>query len=183
MFPLRFLVVLGLLAGPSVAAAQDRPAVDRDKLQTDLRELERYFIMDLRTSFWSEPSMHAPKIPEVVQRVKQLRRGDELRREAIALAMRHARVGDMVEGTNPAPSHVNQLHNRLYFAWTVLLESEVLRPGMPLQEAVQYLGEPTPLENGDVGWFYNSTIIYMTHPALLATVRDGRVQEFRHQRS
>jgi hypothetical protein len=174
LFALAFAAVL-----PAAAGAQDRPAVDRDKLQTDLRELEQYFIRDLRKSFWEEPSLNAPKIPDVVQRIKQLRHGEELRREAIALAMRHARIGDRVAEPNLAPSHDIQLYNRLSFAWVVLTELEVLHPGMSLQEAVQILGTPTPQENGELAWHYTWGMRYPVQPALFVTVKDGRIVTLR----
>jgi hypothetical protein len=170
MILLRTLFALAVAATlPAAAVAQGRPAVDREKLQADLRALEKWFLHD------SGQETQVPDTADLVRRLKQLRLGEELRREAIALAQRHARVE--APARQPGAIYVLEYRAlyRLDFAWTVLLELEVLHPGMTVHEAAQFLGQPGPLSNGQVVWCFPPNVIYAMQPALIATVRDGRV--------
>ena len=92
MFAPRCLFALGMTAVLSAASAgQEGRNPDRGNLQTDLRLLEKYFTMD-RGNQMRGPNSPLLVAPDIIGQVKRLPLGDELRREAIALAMRHARV-------------------------------------------------------------------------------------------
>jgi hypothetical protein len=181
MLTLRLLFAVGLLAGLSAAStAQDRPAVDRAKLQADLRALEKYYTQSLGDVPLSR-ELTLPKVSELVRRVKLLPEGDELRREAIALALRHAKVIDMASDRKADVTQYRRDHHRLYFAWALLVELNVLHPGMTVEEAVAILGPTTSVNAGDATWYYPSPM--HVNPVLHGQLKDGRIQLFKQGRA
>jgi hypothetical protein len=105
----------------------------------------------------------------------------EVRSRAIALARRHAKVGEV--GLTPdqteeqlagAGYRVYRLaHARLNFAWSVLLAAGELREGMSIEQFEEVLGPPTQVRPDTIEWLYNSPM--HVNPYLIADVEAGRV--------
>lgn len=176
MYRIGFAIGLLALLTAASSGQDDQKRAERAQLQADLRALEKYFTQDLRDAPLG-PDQNPPKAQDVIKRIKQLPEGDDLRREAINLARRHARVKDMAARDKVSVVHHYQAHHRLYYSWTLLLELGVLHPGMTLEEAVVILGPANRLNGDYTSWYYSSSM--HVNPALNALVKDGRIRTIR----
>jgi hypothetical protein len=177
MSPWRILVVLALITLAAPAAAQDGPPRDRARLEADLRTLERFYTQS-REDYPRAEKAALPNLIDLIKRVSQLPKGDELRRQAIDLARRHAQVKYLlVEGeANPPRYHRGQ--HRIFFAWMLLVATETLHPGMTVEEAVAILGPPTEGDDRFVWWSLD--LPKYVNPVLSTRVENGRVVKWGH---
>jgi hypothetical protein len=175
MSPLRILVALALVAVVAPVARAQAPlsAEERAKLQAALRSMERWFVQDLRDAPHGPDFPGYPAVNGVILLVKRLPEGDELRRQAIDLARRHARVKDMIQAKEVKNAHHHQVRERLHFAWKLLSATNILRIGMSLEDAVVILGPPTSADGTHASWFYQSSMHF--NPGLSAELIDGHI--------
>ena len=63
-------------------------------------------------------------------------------------------------------------------AWDILLQLEILKSGMTLEDAIKILGEPTHREKEGIRWYHDTP--RHVNPCLNAVVKDGKIVSFRN---
>jgi hypothetical protein len=119
-----------------------------------------------------------PKYPNVdvaqlLEDLKCLKQGDELRVKAIALARRYSSPSDLVK-KDASPGYHEHAFARLYFAWGILMKTGILRTGRTLEDLIALLGPCTTTRDNLVDWYYSSP--RCCNPCLRCTLREGRVE-------
>lgn len=63
-------------------------------------------------------------------------------------------------------------------AWNILIQLEVLKPGMSLPDAIKILGEPTHKQKDSVRWYLDTP--RHVNPSLSAPIEDGKIVSFKN---
>jgi hypothetical protein len=171
---IRFLlpaVVVGLLTG----AEPKKPTAE--EIEKQFAAAEKYLTMVDTTG---ERMMGVSAAHEAAMNVKHLPEDSALRLKIVALARKfaaipdYATVEDLRKQKRPENVDDHQAHARLYFAWHVLMETNVLRSGLRLEEYVALLGPPTKIGAETVEWYYSSGM--HVNPCLRLWKQDGRTK-------
>ncbi len=83
----------------------------------------------------------------------------------------------MISRLKPAGDQKPETPLSTPLAWHVLLELEVLHPGMSVDEAVEILGQPSSRSDKGLNW-YISTPRHV-NPGLEAAIKEGKIVSFR----
>jgi hypothetical protein len=169
------LLTVCFLASPEAVRPQEAPKTEPGQLKKQLDALAAELGQE------PEKGVAAIKPPNpdrkrLLKALAQLPPGDPLRVQAIALARKYASPSDLRKASRESPAFYRKDHERLYFAWRVLLDLGVLRKGMSLEEAVAVLGAPAPQTTTRADWYYSSPM--HVNPQLACTLKEGRVQSF-----
>src|SRR5262245_7548863 len=178
---LRLSALLILIFGFCVATsrAQQSPQPEREQARKQLKLIADHLAGQILNQPWIEWPDVEPK--QLIEYLKQLDAADQLRLEAIALARKYAVPVELIKKPDQGPGYHHLVRDRLRFAWRVLMETDVLRTGMSLEEAVAILGLPDMVygnkeaANNIVDWSYES--IMHVNPALRCSFRGGVLQK------
>lgn len=150
---------------------------------SQLSSLEEYveWVEDFSSRMKSVPVADRPSLLTVEAKalLKQLERGHPLRIRII-LAIRHNASPTDLRERHPDRFDHHLAHKQLRLSWQFLLDLDLLHEGMTLEEAALILG---PFQSFctqpdmTVRWVYRSMM--HVNPGLDATIRDGRVVEFK----
>ena len=155
------------------------PQPEREQARTQLQLIEDHLAGKDFGKLWIEWADVEPQ--QLLDYLKLSKEGDQLRLEAITLARKYARPADLIKKPDAGPGYHHLAHDRLRFAWRVLMETGVLRKGMSQEEASAILGPPDVVyENKTAGvyivdWTYDSSM--HVNPALRCTFKGGVIEE------
>jgi hypothetical protein len=177
---LAFTVALTIARG---LPAQGLTSNEREQAKAQLDKLARYLETQPKGIVVQKDPYE--DVDKLLKSLKRIPEGHTLRLQAISLARKYASPETLIqqgpgERRSMHSAYHRHAHFRLHFAWRVLLETGVLRPGMKLEEAVAILGTPSPTRSG-MQWYYHSGM--HVNPALRCTLNDGRVEKFEITRS
>jgi hypothetical protein len=178
-----FLAVAVALTLARALPAQDLTANEREQAKAQLDKLARYLVTQ-STGIVAQKGPYED-VDTLLKSLKRFPEGHALRLQAIGLARQYANPEALIhqgpgERRSPHLDYHQHAQFRLHFAWRVLLETGVLRPGMKLEEAVAILGMPSPTRSG-MEWHYRSGM--HVNPALRCRVNGGRVETIEITRS
>jgi hypothetical protein len=171
-----FLASAVVLTSARALPAQGLTSNEREQVQAQLDKLAHFLETQPKGIVVQKDPYD--DVEKLLKSLKRIPEGHALRLRAISLARKYANPEALIQqgpGVRRSmhTAYHRHAHFRLHFAWRVLLETGVLRPGMKLEGAVAILGMPSPTRSG-VGWYYHSGM--HVNPALRCTVNGGRVE-------
>ena len=78
------------------------------------------------------------------------------------------------------PSPLPLRHYGLNDAWEILLKLKVLKPNMPVEDAVRILGNPESRTENSIRWYHRTP--RHVNPMLLGELTDGKIIRFRNSK-
>jgi hypothetical protein len=159
--------------------AQTPQQPEREQARKQLQLIEDH----LAGKDFGQPWIEWPDVQpqQLMDYLKLSKEGDRLRLDAITLARKYARPSDLIKKPDSGPGYHYLAHDRLGFAWRVLIETGVLRKGMSLEEASAILGRPDMVYENKTGgvdivdWTYASSM--HVNPALRCTFKGGVIEK------
>ena len=152
---------------------------DREQARKQLQLIEDH----LAGKDFDQPWIEWPDVePEqLLDYLKFSKEDDQLRLEAITLARKYARPADLIKKPDAGPGYHRLAHDRLRFAWRILMETGLLRKGMSQEEVSALLGSPDMVYVDKtrglyiVDWTYHSPM--HVNPALRCTFKGGVIEK------
>jgi hypothetical protein len=171
MRPVTSLCLLSLCLVP-VRAGDEPPG--RGDARKNLKAVADFLGGEIKDIAY--PPLPRKEFDALLAFVKKLKDDDDIRKDTIALARKHAMASEYRdprgEGRGALISHQNR--DRAYAAWKILWETGVLKNGMTLDDATAVLGKPTQARGDFVSWHVPSQLRSLT--LLSARVKDGRLE-------
>jgi hypothetical protein len=173
------LWILTLILCLATIHAQTPQQPEREQARTQLQIIEDH----LAGKDFSKPWIEWPAVlpQQLMDYLRLSKEGDRLRLDAITLARKYARPSDLIKKPDAGPAYHNLAHDRLGFAWRVLMETGVLHQGMSLEEASAILGRADVVYENKIGGVYIVNWTYASpmhvNPALRCTVKGGVIEK------
>jgi RNA polymerase sigma factor (sigma-70 family) len=153
------------------------PAGLRAKAQADVKSMTEHLARSVVPGQKQplRPSLDLTLLKEFLREAAQ---DDAVRLAAVNLARHYAKPADMQRTPDPGVDYHRLAHERLRFAWEVLIAAGVLRQGMKVEEAVAVLGEPTRTKQPErADWYYDSPM--HVNPGLSCGTKEGVIESIK----
>jgi hypothetical protein len=171
-----YLTSVALLSlGLAPIRGADEPP-ERAEARKHLKAVADYLAAEVKGD--SRPFLPEKDLDALIAYVQKQKDDDAVRKEAIAVAMKHAKVSEYREppDNDPLAAHSHHNHGRAVTVWKLLLTTDVLKKGMTVEEAVKILGKANNAGKDYVQWYAPTHLRFST--MLTGQVRDGRIEEF-----